>query len=131
MHNMTATSLRLLAVLVLSVGGTCLGEALLAKGLKHDGASGWLALVRAVALDRHFLAGITLTVVCFGLYLLTLRWGDLSLVLPVTALSYPLGAALGKFYLAEDVSPTRWLGVVIITVGVLVILADCRAAGVP
>lgn len=121
-----------MAVLILAVGGTCLGEALLSKGLKQDSsADGWISQVRAVALDPHFLVGIALTVVCFGLYLLTLRWGDLSLVLPISALSYPLGALLGKYYLAEAVSPARWLGVVVIMIGVFIILADSRTSLAP
>ncbi|OAI51799.1 hypothetical protein AYO44_04845 [Planctomycetaceae bacterium SCGC AG-212-F19] len=132
MRNVTAAQLRLMTVLVLAVGGTCLGEALLSKGLKHDsGAAGWFSLVRTVVVDPHFLAGIALTVVCFALYLLTLRWGDLSLVLPVTALSYPLGAFLGKYYLAESVSSARWLGVVVITFGVIIILADANRSLAP
>jgi drug/metabolite transporter (DMT)-like permease len=128
----TASQLKLLLVLLLAVGGTCVGEALLAKGLKQGTSSeGLLAQVRAVLGEAHFLTGFFLTIVSFGLYLLTLRWGDLSVVLPLTAFSYPLGAVLGKYYLAETVSPTRWLGVAIITLGVVIILADSHSSPAP
>ena len=38
-------------------------------------------------------------------------------MLPVTAVGYVLAALLGRFFLAEPVSPERWLGTALIFAG--------------
>jgi drug/metabolite transporter (DMT)-like permease len=57
----------------------------------------------------------------FGLYSYCLSIADISFVLPFTAMSYLFVAALARFFLHEDVSPTRWLGAIIIVIGVIVV----------
>ena len=57
----------------------------------------------------------------FALYMFALKSADLSFVLPLTAISYLLGAGLSRYYLHEQVSPTRWIGALIITAGVIVV----------
>ena len=49
------------------------------------------------------------------------RRADLSFALPLTAASYPLAALLARFYLREDVGTARWLGTLVITVGVAIV----------
>jgi drug/metabolite transporter (DMT)-like permease len=44
---------------------------------------------------------------------------DLSFVLPVLATSYVLIAVVGHFVLGEQVSAIRWMGIALITLGVL------------
>ena len=46
---------------------------------------------------------------------------DLSLVMPITAASYPLGALLARFFLHEEVNLARWVGTAVIAVGVAVV----------
>ncbi len=46
-------------------------------------------------------------------------WADLSYILPVTASGYVITAILSKFFLAEHISPSRWIGVVVISLGVM------------
>ena len=107
----------LLATLAVS-----LGEALLAKGMKEPNTVGpgtW-AQIRAV-LNWAVVCGTLLMTTYFGLYMLALKWADLSFVLPLTAISYLLGATLARFYLHEQVTPARWLGAIIITIGVIVV----------
>ena len=66
----------------------------------------------------------------FGLYMYALKSADLSFVLPLTAISYLLGAALARFYLHETVTPTRWIGALIITAGVVVVgLGESGSSG--
>ena|SRR5215467_771655 len=42
---------------------------------------------------------------------------DLSFVLPVTATGYALIAMAGYFLLGEKISPVRWVGIIIISLG--------------
>ncbi len=46
---------------------------------------------------------------------------DLSYVLPVTAISYVLIAVVGHFLLGERVTVLRWVGIVVITLGVMLV----------
>jgi uncharacterized membrane protein len=46
-------------------------------------------------------------------------WADLTYVLPVTASAYVLTAILSKFFLHEQISVSRWIGIVLISFGVL------------
>lgn len=110
--------LMLAAVVALSAG-----EALLARGMKQSAApagSLW-AQVRAVVQSAHVIGGVGLLVVYLVLSMLALRTADLSYVLPLTALSYPLGALLAQVYLHEPVNLTRWLGTLVITLGVAIV----------
>src|SRR5271167_5078175 len=71
-----------------------------------------------VVLNPWVLTGIGLLFLFFGSYLTALSWADLTYVLPATALSYVLMALLGKFFLHENVTTSRWLGIALITIGV-------------
>ncbi len=64
------------------------------------------------------LAGIFLLVGFFASYLTALSWADLTFVLPATSFGYVLIALLSKFWLHEPVSPSRWAGILLITLGV-------------
>jgi drug/metabolite transporter (DMT)-like permease len=64
------------------------------------------------------LGGILLLLVFFASYLTALSWADLTFVLPATSLAYVAVALLSKFWLHEQISPARWLGVALITAGV-------------
>jgi drug/metabolite transporter (DMT)-like permease len=46
---------------------------------------------------------------------------NVSLVIPVTALSYAFGALGGRFFLGERVTRQRWAGVLLVCVGVTLV----------
>jgi len=46
-----------------------------------------------------------------------LSFADLSFVLPVTAIGYMLTSLLGKFFLHETLTPSRWAGILLICAG--------------
>lgn len=119
---MSAEKWKVIVVMLLATLAVSLGETLLAKGMKATntvGPGGWSQL-RAV-LNWAVICGTLLMTAYFGLYMLALKWADLSFVLPLTAISYLLGATLARFYLHEHVTRTRWIGAVIITIGVIVV----------
>src|SRR5207253_7509610 len=66
-------------------------------------------------------AGTVLLIVFFALYSAALSWADLSFVLPATAFGYVLNVAAGHYFLSESVSPARWAGSAIITLGVFLV----------
>ena len=62
--------------------------------------------------------GIALLIGFFASYLTALSWADLTFVLPATALGNVLVALIARFWLNEPISLERWVGIVLITVGV-------------
>jgi drug/metabolite transporter (DMT)-like permease len=113
---------KVIGIMLLATVAVSVGETLLAKGMKETNGVGpglW-AQLRAVV-NGAVVCGTLLMMSYFGLYMLALKWADLSFVLPLTAVSYLLGAALARFYLHETVTPTRWIGALIITAGVIVV----------
>jgi uncharacterized membrane protein len=113
---------KVILIMMVAVIAVSVGETLLAKGMKQTNAapSGWLLQARATV-NPYVICGTCLMALYFGMYMLALKWADLSFVLPLTAVSYLLGAALARCYLHEHVTPTRWLGALIIMLGVMVV----------
>ena len=62
--------------------------------------------------------GIVLLIGFFASYLSALSWADLTYVLPATAFGNVIVELLSRFWLHEEVSWQRWLGVFLITAGV-------------
>ena len=119
---MSSDKLRVIVVMFFAVLAVSLGEALLSKGMKltNQVSGGWLVQVRGV-LNPSVVGGTALMASYFGLYMLALKWADLSFVLPLSGLSYLLGALLAKYFLGETVTSVRWMGAIIITLGVVVV----------
>lgn len=96
------------------------GDVLLSHGMKQIGEitlDRLPALLLAPVTNPFVGIGVLLLMCFFGAYLTALSWADLTFVLPSTALGYVVVAFLGKFYLHEDVSFKRWIGIVLIVLG--------------
>jgi transporter family protein len=72
------------------------------------------------ALNAWTVAGVCTLAIWMITDLALLSRADLSFVLPVIATSYVLIAVVGHFVLDERISGLRWIGIVLITFGVLV-----------
>jgi drug/metabolite transporter (DMT)-like permease len=119
---MTQAKLTLHQWAILGLVALCapLGDACLSRGmsklpaisLEHPGT-----LIAAV-FTPWVAAGIVLLIGFFASYLTALSWADLTFVLPATAFGNMIVELLSRFWLHEPVSWQRWLGVMLITVGV-------------
>jgi drug/metabolite transporter (DMT)-like permease len=97
-----------------------LGDATLSYGMRAVGAvtiSRWHQVIFAV-LHPWVALGIAFLIAFFAAYMVALSWADLTYVLPATSLGYVLLAIIAKFALHEDVTLTRWIGIVLISAGV-------------
>ncbi|GDX41449.1 membrane protein [Armatimonadota bacterium] len=119
---MSSDKMRVVLVMFFAVLSVSIGEALLAKGMKltNQVTGGWQDQIRGM-MTPQVIGGTALMATYFGLYMVALRWADLSFVLPLTALTYLLGAILAKYYLGENVTSVRWAGALIITLGVIIV----------
>ncbi|MFH1290362.1 MAG: EamA family transporter [Nanoarchaeota archaeon] len=67
------------------------------------------------------IAGFLLFGISAGFYIVALSKGDLSLLYPMTSLTYVWVAVLAKRYLREEISFYRWLGIVLIVIGSIIL----------
>ena len=82
-------------------------------------------ILRALRVPWMWL-GLFLMGTAFFSLLAALSMENVSLVVPVTALSYGAGALGGKFFLGEQVTPRRWAGVLLVCIGVAVVVMGRR-----
>ncbi len=97
-----------------------LGDSLLSHGMKQVGGISLHHLSRIIYCIRNpwVALGILFLLGFFATYMAALSWADLTYVLPATSLGYVLLALIAKFWLHEQVSPMRWLGILLISGGV-------------
>lgn len=111
-------------VMLVAVVALAAGETALSKGMKQLDRlqGGWVDQAISVARSGWIAAGLVLLLAHLGLYMFALKSADLSFALPLTAASYPLAALLARFYLHEQVSLSRGLGTLVITLGVAIVV---------
>lgn len=104
-----------------------LGDVCLTKGMKSIGEVNTLNPIELLNIGFQVFTnpfiwlGIGLLTIFYFLYLAALSWADLSYVLPVTAFGYTLNAVMAKWLLHEQVSLARWIGTLVICIGVAVV----------
>ena len=92
---------------------------LLKVSLKQFGPFSWSwSFFRGVLLNPvFFLTGVCAISVMF-LWMYILKKYDFSIAYPLTSISFIFGTMAAQWLLHESVPATRWIGVVIITIGV-------------
>jgi drug/metabolite transporter (DMT)-like permease len=114
-------------VLIIAILSQAVGNVYLTRAMKAitmaSAAAGEdvLATAARAASNPTLWLGTVLLIVFFVLYSAALSWADLSFVLPATAFGYVLNVAAGHYFLSESVTPARWVGSVIITLGVFLV----------
>jgi len=109
-------------VLIVAIVAQTMGNVYLTKAMKSvTGGGDVLATAMRAASDPMVWLGTALLIVFFALYSAALSWADLSFVLPATAFGYVLNVAAGHYFLNETVTPARWAGSLVITLGVFLV----------
>jgi drug/metabolite transporter (DMT)-like permease len=120
---MIAEIILLFGIVVIGTGGEiCLTRAMKTIGEVHNFHPKALLNVfgRAMRIGWMWLALLLMTAGFFSL-LGMLSLENVSFVVPVTALSYVVGAYGGELLLGEKVTRQRWLGVLLVCVGVMMV----------
>jgi drug/metabolite transporter (DMT)-like permease len=81
----------------------------------------WVLTLAVVVFSVVVVAGFLVLVLWMISELALLSRADLSFVLPVTSAAYVLIAVVGHFVLQERISGTRWAGIAVITLGVIMV----------
>jgi drug/metabolite transporter (DMT)-like permease len=113
-----------LIAIVLAVSFSGVGNVMLRKGMVelgpmdiHQVETLYSYLVQAVR-DPWIAGGIFFNLADFALWLTALSWADVSWAVPVRALEHIIVALLALFFLGENLTWTRWVGIVFIVIGI-------------
>jgi drug/metabolite transporter (DMT)-like permease len=115
-------------LILLTVFSSSIGDLLCARGMSQGGElndfrpSGLARAIRYIVTRRMVLLGGLCYAVAFFSMLALLSIAPLSVAVPATALSFVLDTIGARFFLHEDVRWKRWLGVLCVTAGVLLIM---------
>jgi len=102
------------------------GDLMLKRGMMQIGA----VQLSLPGLAHAFRLTVTSGTIWLGIFFLTgfmlsymtvVSWADWSYVMPAGAFGYAVLTLLAVIFLHESVSPRRWVGVVLICVGVLLV----------
>lgn len=119
--------LKTLVVMLIAITSGAIGDIFLTQGMKSSGdlsAMGFRQIVDttiSALTNWRLILGTAMQAVYFGLWLAVLSWEDLSVALPLQALSYIIVAFLAQWYLGENVTPMRWAGISLVFIGVVLI----------
>ena len=111
-----------IAVLIPAIFAQAAGNVLLSMRMKEIGSSHWFPLMPRAVESSALWFGTALLIVSFVLFASTLSWADLSFVVPAVSAEVVVNVVFANYFLHEVVSLTRWTGVLLISVGVILIL---------
>jgi drug/metabolite transporter (DMT)-like permease len=111
-------------IIVVGTGGElCLGRAMKETGeMERFRPAAALKLLGRALRVKWIWIGVAMMATAFFSLLLLLSFEDVSYVVPVTALSYLVGAVGGIFFLGERVSWQRWIGIGLVCIGVTLVV---------
>ena len=121
--------------MLIVVVGTSLGDVFFKRGINQ------LKIPSQFSLSSvpHFLVeilsnlwidfGVLFMAVEFIVFARALRWGAYSVVIPLRSISYIITALLANYFLHEHLKPTRWAGILIVMIGVIMIGVSERKSG--
>lgn len=113
------TRLLTAAVIVTNV----LGNFSLSIGMRQVGrtvSASFIPYLHAL-LNPWVIVGICFLLIWLLSNLALLSWADLSFVLPVTSIAFVLTAIFGRVLLDEHVSRWRWMGILSIMIGAIIV----------
>ncbi len=77
-------------------------------------------------LNPYIAAGIAMLILVTLMRMALFSLADLSFIVPLTATGYIISTFLGKFFLSEQVTWSRWLGTLLIFAGTVVVSSTSR-----
>ena len=118
----------LFSIVAAGTGGElCVSHAMKTLGEVHDfRPSALLQFVWRASRVGWMWVGVGFMTLAFFSLLAMLSMENVSFVVPVTALSYAAGAIGAMLFLREKISTQRWLGVLVVCIGVTLVWLSRR-----
>lgn len=127
---------KLYVVLAIALVIESFGNIYITKGMKEVGEveitklSSITSTIRRGATNPRLWLGIAMLAGFFGLFLAMLSWADVTVVLPLTSIGYVSTALFAKWMLNEEVNMWRWIGTLLIVLGVYFVQKSNNAPSV-
>lgn len=124
--------LRVILAMMVATGSAAYGTILLRQGMLQVGSLENYAPLPLITYFWHVLCnpyvivGTILNAVFYFLYMAALSWTKVTVALPFTAIEYGFAAVLAVMLLKESVPPVRWMGIVLVIIGVILIAHSGR-----
>lgn len=115
-----------LAVLIPAVFAQAAGNVFLSTRMKEIGSSNGFVLLSRAAESPTLWLGIALLIVSFLLFAAALSWADLSFVVPAVSMEVAVNVVFAYYFLHETISLARWTGVLLISMGVILVIRSER-----
>jgi drug/metabolite transporter (DMT)-like permease len=119
--------LRVIIAMTIASAATAMGQILIRRGMQAVGSLETYAPLALVAYfaqafgNFYVIAGTVLNAVFYFLLLITLSWTGVTVALPFSALEYGFAAMLAVIILQEQVTPLRWVGIMLVVFGIILI----------
>jgi drug/metabolite transporter (DMT)-like permease len=119
--------LRVIIAMTIASAATATGQILIRRGMQGMGSLETYAPLALVAYfagalsNPYVIAGTALNAVFYFLLLTTLSWTGVTVALPLSALEYGFAAMLAVTFLQEQVTPLRWVGIMLVVFGIILI----------
>jgi drug/metabolite transporter (DMT)-like permease len=123
------TNLAIWSGIAAVVIASTIGDVLQSRAMKEIGdlglvrqEHGLFGVIRRVVSNSRFMLGLAFMAIGFFSLLITLSWGDVSIVGPATAsLTFIANALVARAYLKENVDRRRWLAAIFVAAGVFLL----------
>ncbi len=115
------------AILAFAVLAQAIGNVCLSKGMKGlSSASSMFVLFQQAVGSPAIWIGTALLLLFFLLFAAALSWADLSFVVPAISIEVVINVAFASYFLNESVSSVRWLGTLLVSIGVIFVLRSAK-----
>jgi multidrug transporter EmrE-like cation transporter len=120
-----------LLMIVISLACSLGGQLVLKAGASSTGSfapvgAGPITVLLASARSPLIWIGLILSGASAFTWIIVLTKVDLSLAYPLGAINYALAVVLSRFILAEPVPPLRWLAILVICTGIVMLARSSR-----
>ncbi len=129
--------IRIIALLAVAIVSQAMGNVLLSQGMKLIAGetqltwNNWIFIFLQAVQSPPILLGVGFYVIFFVLFAAALSRADLSFVLPAISSEVVINVAFADYFLNETVSSIRWIGAMLIAIGVgLVVRSSPRTFGI-
>ena len=119
--------LKFLIILLIGLTFESIGVVMLKKGMEKIGevkevsVSEVTRIVKAGATNGSILLGVFFEALFFAVLLILMSRSDISLLWPLTGLSFVFATFAAIIFLGEKVTPLRWAGVALVVMGAVLI----------
>jgi bacterial/archaeal transporter family protein len=119
--------LRVVIAMTIATASAAFGQILVRRGMLQVGSlenyAPWplLTYFWHALCNPYVIGGTVLNALFYFLFLAALSWTGVTVALPMTAIEYGFAALMAVTILKESVPPARWIGIVLVMAGVILI----------